>query len=402
MSIWFRSSVSLVLTLGISQSLQSSPFEPGRAKDIAIILPAHGEDGLSMDQALLPSPWWNDLRAAYAQTSVGPALDVENQRSDWRLVAMRFAPCQPLLPYISPRNHTLCQPELRLIWQPVQQQWRQGRWLAYADDRAIHALYRIDGEAALGPEASKVWRGLAQRAASLSAAEELQYAALNAAVAAELLSQLKGLRGEGPVARYDGIGERPECADPAQAGKFLVKLRRFLGQHAKPQLLTQLTTFSLPEGRNPPLIDEWVFLAFVPAQQGQRLQPQALSVRSRHDGRLLAEYGFAARASVRRDEAVLQGKLDAAGDGVRDELQDAVIWTFAERASKGARIADPEQTHVAHTSCVSCHKLGDTGFNLHNLSYLEEGDIAVSPRVEKDVARELLWLNAGVHGQADQ
>ena len=402
MSIWFRSTVSLVLTLGISEPLQSSPFAPGKAKDIAIILPARGEHGLSMDQELFLSPWWNDLRAAYAQTSVGTAVETENQRSDWRLVAMRFAPCQPLLPYISPRNNSLCQPEIRLIWQPVQQQWRQGRWLAYADDRAIHALYRVDGDAALGPEASKVWRGLAQRAASLSSAEEVQYAALNAAVAAELLRQLKELRSEGAVARYDGIGERPEFADPAQAGKFLVKLRRFLGQHAKPQLLTQLTTFSLPEGRNPPLIDEWVFLAFVPVRQGQGLQPQALSVRSRRDGRLLAEYGFAARASVHRDEAVLQDMLDAAGDGEREELKDAVIWTLAERSSKRARIADPEQTHVAHTSCISCHKLGDTSFNLHNLSYLEEGEIAVSPRVEKDVERELLWLNAAELGHAGQ
>ena len=402
MRIWFRSTVSLVLYLGISPPLQSAPLEPGRAKDIAIVLPARGDQGLFMDQELFPEPWWNDLLAAYARTSVGAALDVENQRSDWRLVAMRFAPCQPLLPYLSPRNSTLCQPEIRLIWQPVQQQWRQGRWLTYADDRAIHALYRVDGEAALGPEASKVWRGLARRAESLSTAEELQYAALNVVVAVELLRQLKDLRAEGPVDRYDGIGERPEIADPAQARNFLVKLHRFLGQHAKPQLLTQLTTFSLPEGRNPPLIDEWVFLAFVPAQQGQRLQPQTLAVRSKHDGRLLAEYGFAARASVRRDEAVLQDRLDAAGDGEREELQDAVIWTFAERASKGARIADPEQTHVAHTSCISCHKLGGSSFNLHNLSYLEEESIAVSPRVEKDVARELRWLNAAQLDQAGQ
>ena len=140
------------------------------------------------------------------------------------------------------------------------------------------------------------------------------------------------------------------------------------------------------------MIDEWVFVAFEPTHSGQDIQPQSLTVRSRRDGRILVDYGVKARASVRRDDEVLQALIENVTGENKSELDEAVIWTFGDRKSKGARISDPKQTHVAHTSCVSCHKLGKLSFDLHNLSYFEDRGVSISPRVEMDVKRELAWI----------
>ena len=398
MMIWIGCLWMLVVAM-ISGELAYGETPSGtmvRAKDIAIVLPAQGDQHLAAGPVLFPVAWWSDIHASFAATSVGDAMEVENSRDDWRLVAIRFAPCQPLISYISELNQALCEPQLRLVWQPVHQQYSGRAWVAYADDRAIHALYRINGSRVLGEQKAAQWRQWARQASTLKQAETLQYEALNHLIVAQVAAELMNLRGGLPGSAYDVVGERPEFSLPDRGRSFLSKLGPFLLQYARPELLTQLTAFSLPEGRDPPMIDEWVFVAFDPAASGQRLKAQALTVRSRRDGRILADYGYAARASVRRDEAALQDIMDQANDEVKAELKDAVIWTFAERKAKGPSIAAPEQTHVAHTSCASCHKLGGLTFDLHNLSYLGDREISISPRVEMDVARELRWLRASL------
>ncbi len=364
-----------------------------RAKDIALVLPARGNAKLGAEETLFPASWWQSIFQAFHQTSIGDALEVENKLNDWRLVAVRLAPCQPLLPYITPRNEVLCQPELRLIWQPVTQHFIRDKWTAYADDRAIHVLYRFEPEAGLPKERAKVWQDLRGRAEYLTSVEEREFDLLNRELVEQVAGKLRELRGSDQVTVYDELGERPEFAQPQSASAFLSRLSNFLRTFAKPENLTQLTAFSLPEGRDPPMIDEWVFVAFEPSNSGRDLKRQELTVKSPRDGRVLASYGLKARGTVRRDEESLIDLKDQLQGADQDELEEAVIWTFPERKHKASRIADPHRTHVAHTSCISCHKLGPVNFDLHNLSYFENREVSISPRVVQDVLRELEWLS---------
>ncbi len=363
-----------------------------RSKDLALVLPARGNAKIAADEAIFPASWWDAIHQAFQQTSVGSALETENKLSDWRLVAVRFAPCQPLLPYITPRNTLLCQPELRLVWQPITQKYQRDHWTAYADDRAIHALYKFDPTVGLSAEQSKRWAELREGAAGLSNVDDTEYDRLNKQLVRSVVHQLMALRGQHEPPSYDGLGERPEFANAHAAALFLSRLAGFLKTFAKPSNLTQLTAFSLPEGRDPPMIDEWVFIAFEPDQSGQALKRQELTVKSARDGRVLASYGLKARGTVRRDEEDLLDLKDQLQGPDRAELEESVIWTFPERKLKSKRIADPFKTHVAHTSCISCHKLGPLNFDLHNLSYFEDHEVSISPRVQQDVQRELQWL----------
>jgi hypothetical protein len=74
------------------------------------------------------------------------------------------------------------------------------------------------------------------------------------------------------------------------------------------------------------------------------------------------------------------------------ELRTGVLLAASEPAVKKRAIADATVTHVAHTTCASCHKLNDLAFDFHNLSFLETRPMTISPRVAGDVARELEWL----------
>lgn len=384
----------VTLSWGLALGQSAAKAEDAlKAKDLAVILPALGSVKVAPTENLFPIGWWQDLAAAFARTSIGDAIERENQRDDWRLVAMRFAPCQPLLPYLSERNQSLCQPELRLVWQPIQDIYRGNRWHYYADDRAIHALYRFEPKSFLAADQARQWHDLSARALTITEVEVAQYAALQRRLVRAISKELRDLRQLSQTDVYDGVGERPEFSTPEHAREFILKLEKFVGDYAKPERLHQLTAFSLPEGRDPPQLDEWVFVAFEPAQAGLRLKPQALTVRSRRDGRLLADYGESAQVSVRRDEAALIDALDRASAADRSELLKAVIWTTRDRRSKAAEIADPRRTHIAHTSCASCHKLGNPPFDFHNLSYFEDRDITVAPRVLKDLEYELEWLS---------
>ena len=391
-----RTLISSVFTVAFTYSgpiQAATPIaDPVRAKDLTVILPAGGSQRVAVEDAIFPAAWWEQIHSAFAKTSVGDAVERESPLANWRLVAMRLAPCQPLLPYLSERNDVLCQPELRLVWQPIEQRYRKDRWVAYADDRAVHVLYRFNGERELGVERAKIWQDLLHRGESLSVTEIETYKKLTRTLVKYITAELQDLRNVSLADEYDGVGERPEFENPSSATRFVASLHSFIAKHARPELLTQLTTFSLPEGREPEMIDEWVFVAFEPTHSGQDIQPQSLTVRSRRDGRILVDYGVKARASVRRDDEVLQALIENVTGENKSELDEAVIWTFGDRKSKGARISDPKQTHVAHTSCVSCHKLGKLSFDLHNLSYFEDRGVSISPRVEMDVKRELAWI----------
>jgi hypothetical protein len=117
--------------------------------DIAIVLPPRGGFKIAAVEPFFSSKWLDQVDQLFRQTSVEDAFLSESERANWRLVSLRIAPCQPLLPYLSSLNQTLCEAEIRLIWQPIQEIRERGLRTHYADDRAIHALYRLDGGSTL-------------------------------------------------------------------------------------------------------------------------------------------------------------------------------------------------------------------------------------------------------------
>jgi hypothetical protein len=76
------------------------------------------------------------------------------------------------------------------------------------------------------------------------------------------------------------------------------------------------------------------------------------------------------------------------------ELEDSLIVSGEDIASKGSAMADPYQFLVPNTSCASCHRLNDLRFDFHSLSGFEDRGITVSPRVDKDVARDIYWTRS--------
>jgi hypothetical protein len=348
--------------------------------------------------ALLPKAWVSAVSAAFGETSVGEALESENRYEDWRVVSFRVAPCAPLGPTPASDIDRLCWPEVRLVFQPLIYKVRiHERYAeAFADDRAIHALYDAVPELALSAAEAARARALVARVRSaapatpfapLSPAELTEFVALRDRVARGLLSETLALRGNFPDDAYRGIGERPESAGGgAEAVALGARVKAYLGRQTPPASLHALTAFSLPEGREPAHLDEWVFLSFHP-DRGALVQ-DVTTVTSSIDGRTLATLGVSQRASQTRDDDALYDLLDQSDV---PELRDSVVLGPRDAARLTPRIADRQQRLVPNTTCASCHKLNALRFDFHNMSYLEDRDVTVSPRVVRDVALDLAW-----------
>ena len=77
---------------------------------------------------------------------------------------------------------------------------------------------------------------------------------------------------------------------------------------------------------------------------------------------------------------------------LREALGQQVLTSPEDRARLGDRINNPELTLVPNTSCATCHSFNDLTFNFHNLSYLQEMEMNIAPRVRNDVQHDMLWL----------
>jgi hypothetical protein len=339
---------------------------------------------------------------------VGDALDLENSFGDWRLVSLRVAPCSPFGVSLALDPDQWCWPELRLVWQPVQRGvYINGRVNRYfADDRAVHALYDIDASTVLpsaeAAEASALLARLKAHAtgggSTPSSSELARFAVLRDAVARAYLRETLALRDSSlPSSDYATISSRPEYGqgrNDAPARAFRARLVSFLSKHAPTRRLKELTAFSLPEGRQPPLLDEWVFLQFEGI--AGRIVQRNIELRSSRDGRLLFDFGPVHVGSQRRDDPLLQTALDNGSipPADRAEIEESVLLLAGDARSKGTRVADRRRTLVPNTSCASCHKLNGDPFDFHNLSYLDDRDMAVTPRVARDVELDLAWIRA--------
>lgn len=392
-------------SFGAGSTFDSVLKETGE-KDLAIAL-AHTSQHLvraneGVSGGLFPQSWYQAIAKAYANTPVGDALLTESRYEDWQLVSLRVVPCEPLglSPQLDPQIY--CWPELRLVWQPVlRKQTRNGRYMeAAADDRAVHAIYPLSPQRFLtNDQAEKANRWLARIAASpspqsgfapLTASEVLEFSTLRDQLSARLIRAALALRSaEIPQREYKVLGIRPEfpygkAEEIALRDRLLVLLRNF----ALPLDLKKLTSFSLPIGRDPVTMDEWIFLSFkgVAAQ----LQAEDITLHDLQDGRAIGPaLGHQKASMMRDDEAFYEGTTEEA-----DVFAAQVFLWAQDKPRLQALIQDRSRLFVPNTSCASCHKLNPLRFDFHNFSYLDDHEITIAPRVARDVELDLDWIRS--------
>jgi len=349
---------------------------------------------------LFPEAWLRKVQEAYESTDVGDALERENSHDDWRLVSIRVSPCAPI--GITPDDNIddWCWPAVRLVWQPVLENLRSA-WGPmmdfYADDRAVHAIYPVQPRNLDGARIEGAWREeVAAHLASGAPPELLSprliegFKAVRDASAVAVLNGVANLRD--PAIRadeYEEIDIRPELMNgPVTNARFKQSLQDFLGEFARWQGLDEMTSFSLPEGRNPSGSDIWVFVGFDGNEGFPELKD--LTVIGRESGRELVNIGPDQTVAVGVEDEAVEIEIENGNY----ELSRSVIISGSDIGDLGPDMADPYSFLVPNTSCASCHRLNELRFDFHSLSGFEDRGITVSPRVTKDVARDMFWTRS--------
>ena len=379
-------------------------------QDLAIMLPMDVEPPIGGDlptvsgEALLSADWLNQVSEAYESTDVEDALELENMYEEWKVVSMRIAPCGPLGTYPGQLPLGVCWPQVRVVWQPVLENfflhWASIWVDRYAEDRAIHVLYRVHPESSdqgIHPALAAVQAQIASEEGFGGATQEMMmdfYHARDHAIL-RLVQSVAELRDDQNMGeewnKFDWRAEY-NSGDDELSGRFHQNLYRFLAEYAEPRSLHELTSFSLPEGRSPALIDIWVFLAF-DGHEGEITQ-RDITVLSREDGSELANLGPDQTVATLGEDPDLEFDMQV-DPTLRDRLKGQVFLSAQDELEFPDVIADPQQTFVQNTTCATCHRLTDIGFDFHTFSYFEERILpTISPRVKKDVEFDLLLMKS--------
>ena len=351
---------------------------------------------------LFPEAWLGKLGEAYASTDVGDALQRENIYTDWRLVSVRISPCAPVGITPDVDIDEWCWPTVRLVWQPVVEHLRSGWGTTmdfYADDRAAHTIYPVRPRNMDGLRIEGGWREhVAAHLAAGGRPEDLDprlvegFQAVRDATATALLNEVADLRDPAIAAdAYEDIEIRPEVQGSTGVEmRFQQRLTSFLSDFASWRDLEEMTSFSLPEGRNPSASDIWVFVGF----DGNNGFPSLkdLTVIGRDSGQELVNIGPDQTVALGVEDEAVQAEI-AAGN---NELSLSVIISASDIEDMGPEMADPYAFLVPNTSCASCHRLNGLRFDFHSLSGFEDRGITVSPRVTKDVARDMFWARSAL------
>jgi len=404
--------VSIRSTEVVEQNPRRGPQDwdtdfPAQA-DLAILLDTQDQpivDVRTTDEngsALLPEAWLTAVQNAYANTDVMDAVQRENRYEEWRLVSARVSPCAPIGIQPDVDIDTWCWPTVRLVWQPVVEDFRLAWGVNtdfYADDRAIHAIYSVAPRGLDGERIEGEWREVV--AEHLSEGNDPSdipprmrdgFKAVRDASAIAVLNGVHDLRDPSLLTTaYRELDLRPETMNgDGRRYRFAQQLRTFLSEFASWQDLGEMTSFSLPEGRNPAGSDIWVFVGF----DGNNGFPQLkeLNVVGRYSGTELVNIGPSQTVAVGIEDDAVQNALDR---GNR-ELRESVIIGSEDIAEIGPDMADPYEFLVPNTSCASCHRLNGLRFDFHSLSGFEDRGITVSPRVNKDVARDMIWTRSNL------
>ena len=362
-------------------------------RDLAILIPRFRAIYPVLE--IISETWLQAVDDALLESEINQRLSEANRPEDWSLVAVRISPCNPL-GHIADLEEIdrLCWPEVRLILQPIVQLIRPtGETFFFADDRSIHALYRIKPqEPALIKVLSQIKQGIQLNQLNPELLLEFETARDQAVV--ELLRSTKSLRVSDGV--YYSIAERPEFNDSEQEEQFWdVLTESLIIPYCSPNALYHLTAMSLPLGRAPVPLDLWSFVAF-DAAEGV-LEQVDLLVRDRFTGEVLLNFQEdLGKTSEDVSAAVSDPQMLAwfreLDVETKTRLYEQTILDRRRVSQQALEIVDPYKTLVAHTTCSSCHRFNRTPFNFHNLSYFGDLEMSVSPRVEADVARELEWL----------
>jgi hypothetical protein len=320
----------------------------------------------------------------------------------------QIAPCAPLGLTPSQEIDTYCWPEIRLVWQPVLRNVRfHARFSpAFADDRALHVLFDAAETPTLTPtEAARARTLRAQIVAAtkthrsgpfepLSSAERVEFEQYRDRVAHATVRAAIALRDPSIAAgAFVGLGLRPESVGDARTQDALrIRTLSFLATWAPPSAIKKLTAFSLPEGREPAHLDEWVFLSFAGA--AGRITPEPITLVSPRDGRTLVDLGRSLTSGMANDDPRFLARANDPAVGA--EIRESVILNSnTDEARLLPVLRDRRQRLVPNTSCASCHRLNTLRFDLHNFGYLEDRDLTISPRVVTDVELDLAWMRRG-------
>ena len=375
------------------------------AQDIAIIFPLNTDDRITASDRtntgdpLLSEKWLDTVNNAYLNTVVEDAVQRENVYEDWRVVSVRFAPCGPLGHHFGQSPDQLCWPQVRIVWQPVLKDFKQHELILphFADDRAIHALYHVMPSAEFVDPARS-------RAFLQSAKEVLADGHTTETITEDSLAQFIQIR-NAAIERWTELvlslrteGRAPEnrltwrmelnTNDTEQVARFTNALRAVFAEAAVPQNLFEMTAFSLPEGRQPALLDLWTFLAF-DGIDGEIRQRDVL-VRSPADGTVVGNAGLDETVGMINPDPELLNEVRTSDFSA--ELSAIAIFDREDVGLMAEAINDPKQTLVPNTSCASCHRFNQLRFDFHNLSHLEDREATIAPRVVNDVIHELEWL----------
>ena len=353
-------------------------------RDLALMIPMQDADVLAVDH--LPMSWMTAVSQGLLLSELGEQIEDESWLDSWRLVSARFSVCSPLGRVADAEEiDRLCWPQVRLVWQPIIQSIAIYGIIRpyYSDDRAIHTLYAVDHAAI---ERSKMVKFIAEggRLDDLSSEDLFIFEQARDQAGRGLLEALYQLRqSEGP---YDGFLERAEFYDSKETADFQRDLTGFIERFCTPAALHELTAFSLPLGRNPASSDLWSFIGFS-GRDGQ-ITPSTLDVLDAQTGALLFSFESSEDVTTGLGDLELTDALKDMPPAQRDTLSAQVITDTQQLDTHLERINDPYQTLVAHTTCASCHRANNLSFNFHNLSYLEDQEMSVSPRVINDVSRD--------------
>ena len=366
-------------------------------RDIAIVLPHDLNTPVRLQgagDAIFNRSWLSSVNQAFSATAVGNTLEIENRLSDWRLVTARLVPCSPLSKSVLADQDIFCWPEVRQVWQPVMEDF-QGRTVRhpyFADDRAIHVLYDVTPTGSDAAVLKQMKNQLDSDPKGTSVPSELRQRFVTArnSVVTGFMQEILSLRDPSlSTSSLRGNGVRPELYDNATEDQFIQRLISFFGRNAPVREIKELTAFSLPEGREPAHIDEWIFVQFF--GNSGRLVQQDIKIFDRTHGRELVSIGPSESSSMTRDDARIYDLIEL-NPALERTLRETVLLFETDRAALNAKIADRREVLVPNTSCASCHKFNGLNFNFHNFSYFEELDLEIAPRTRKDVELDLAWL----------
>lgn len=362
-------------------------------QDIAILIPRDEDVRLraseqnSLGERLLPEDWINQIGDAFLNTPVEDAFTEESFYEHWQAASIRLAPCSPLVTMPGLGKDLWCWPELRIVWQPtlynIRVSWSSSLHPAYSDDRGIHALYDL-----LPIERQDSARAMLRAIRGGSYPDVKAFEQLRNRAITEMLNRLARLRGLGD-ATEGGLTYRTELmTEDGPANEFLARFLSTFDDILLSRNVHTVTAFSLPEGRQPAITNIWSFLAFE-ATDGQ-LQQKAIEIIDPNTGLVVGRLEQDETVAMASADHRLVEQIDEQGED--SPLKSLVLTDDQDRFEKGTDVNDPEKTLIPNTSCATCHSMNTLAFDFHNLSYFEQEEITIAPRVEADVRSELRWL----------